>query len=100
MKKIAILSALAAGMSFSALAADFTGYIVDSNCASKKEMLGNEQCAQSCLRRGASAVLATDDGKVYKLSDQDKAKADAGKKVTVTGKLDGDTITVDSIKSM
>jgi hypothetical protein len=73
---------------------------VDANCASKKEMLGNEQCAQSCLRRGAAAVLATDDGKIYKITEQDKVKDSAGKKVTVSGKLTGDTISVDSVKSM
>lgn len=100
MKKIAILSALAAGMCVSAFAADFTGYIVDQNCASKKEMLGNEQCAQSCIRRGAAAVLATDDGKIYKITEQDKVKEVAGKKVTITGKLDGETLSVDSIKAM
>ena len=100
MKKIAILAALAASMSISALAADFSGYIIDSNCASKKEMRGNVQCAQSCIRRGASAVLVTDDDKIYKLTEQDKVKPEAGKKVTITGKLSGDTISVDSIKEM
>jgi len=100
MKKIAILAALAASMSISALADDFSGYIIDKNCASKKEMRGNVQCAQSCIKRGAAAVLVTDDDKIYQLTEQDKAKASAGKKVTVTGKLDGDTISVDSIKEM
>jgi hypothetical protein len=100
MKKIAVLAAMAAGMSMSALAADFTGYLVDQNCASKKEMLGNVQCAQSCVRRGGAVVLATDDGKIYKIGDQEKVKADAGKKVTITGKVENETISVDSVKSM
>ncbi len=97
MKKLIAVFALTTGF---CLAADFTGYIIDQNCASKKEMLGNEACAKSCIGRGSPAVLATEDGKVYKIADQDKVKAEAGKKVTITGKMDGDTITVESIKAM
>jgi hypothetical protein len=81
----------------SAIAADMTGYIVDKNCSTKPAMLGNEECAKKCMDGGSPAVLATADGKVYKISNQDKVKASAGKKVTVTGKVDGDTITVDTI---
>ena len=36
--------------------------------------------------------------KVYKLADQDKVTAHAGHKVTITGKMEGDTIKVDSVK--
>ena len=97
MKKLLILGALA---SMSALAADWTGYVIDKNCASKKEMWGNEQCAQSCIKRGAAAVFVTEDGKVYAIAQQDKVKDVAGKKVTITGKMDGDTISVDSVKAM
>ena len=39
----------------------------------------------------------TDDGTIYKVANQDKVVPMAGKKVTVTGKMDGDTITVDTI---
>lgn len=94
MKRLVAVLALCAA---SAMAADFTGYIVDKNCSSKKAMLGDEACAKKCISGGSPAVLATDDGKVYKISNQDKVTPMAGKKVTVTGKMDGDTITVDSI---
>jgi hypothetical protein len=40
----------------------------------------------------------TADGKVYKISNQDKILASAGKNVSVDGKLVGDTITVDVVK--
>ena len=43
-------------------------------------------------------MIATEDGKVYAVSNQDKVKDMAGKKVTVSGKVDGDTITVDKIE--
>ena len=100
MKKLTVLTALAAGMSISAMAADFNGYIIDQNCASKKAMLGNVACATSCIKRGSPAVLVTDDGKIYKLAEQDKVKEAAGKKVTISGTLNADTISVDSIKEM
>jgi hypothetical protein len=38
------------------------------------------------------------DGKVYKVSNQDKVVAHAGHKVTLSGTMDGDTIKVDSVK--
>jgi nitrite reductase/ring-hydroxylating ferredoxin subunit len=94
MKKVLAVFAICAA---SAMAADVTGYIVDKNCSTKKAMLGNEECAKSCMGKGAPAVLATEDGKVYAISNQDKVKDMAGKKVTVTGKVDGDTVTVTSV---
>lgn len=97
MKKLLVVFGFAA---ISAMAADVTGYIVDKNCSTNKAMLGNEECAKRCIGRGAAAVLATEDGKVYAISNQDKVKDVAGKKVTVTGKVEGDSITVDSVKTM
>ena len=95
MKKLLVVLGLA---TMSAMAADVTGYIVDKNCSTKKEMLGDEACAKRCMGRGAPAVLATEDGKIYAITNQDKVKDAAGKKVTVTGKIDKDAITVDSVK--
>ena len=94
MRKVLAVFALCAS---SAMAADVTGYIVDKNCASKKEMLGDEACAKRCIGRGTPAVIATEDGKIYAISNQDKVKDMAGKKVTVSGKMEGDTITVEKI---
>ena len=96
MKKLLAVFALVASCG---LAADWTGYIVDKSCASKKAMWGNEACAQSCMKRGDPAVFVTADGKVYQITEQDKVKAVAGKKVTITGKMDGETISVDSVKT-
>jgi hypothetical protein len=101
MRKLFVAFAFTASLSLCAFAADsWTGYIVDQNCAHNKAMLGNEACATRCIGRGAPAVLATDDGQVYKIKEQDKVKDSAGKKVTITGKMDGDTISVDSLKTM
>jgi nitrite reductase/ring-hydroxylating ferredoxin subunit len=96
MKKLVVVFGIAA---MSAMAADVTGYIIDKNCAGKKAMYGNEACAKSCMAKGAPAVLATEDGKIYAISNQDKVKDVAGKKVTVSGKVEGESITVDSVKA-
>ena len=96
MKKLLAVFALVASCG---LAADWTGYIVDKSCASKKAMWGNEACAQSCMKRGDPAVFVTADGKIYQITEQDKVKSVAGKKVTITGKMDGETISVDTVKT-
>jgi hypothetical protein len=98
MRKIVAGFALAAGFAFSAMAADVTGFVIDQSCADKPAMRGNVACAQSCIKKGSPAVLVTDEGKVYKFADQAKVVDFAGKKVTVTGKVEGDTIQVDSVK--
>ena len=95
MKRVLAVFALT---TVSGMAADWTGYIIDQSCASKKEMRGNVECAQSCIKRGSPAVLVTDDGQVYKIADQGKVTEHAGQKVTISGKMDGDTIKVESVK--
>ena len=86
----------------SAMAAEVSGYIVDANCAAKQGAKAasddHTACATRCIKGGAAAVLVDPDGKVYKIANQDKVTAHAGHKVTLTGKVDGDTITVDDVK--
>jgi hypothetical protein len=76
------------------------GYIVDNSCAKRgKGMWTNAECITRCVRDGDKIVLVTEEGKVYQISNQDKIAADSyGQVVTVIGKADGDTITVDSLK--
>ena len=95
MKKLLVLSAFAA---ISAFAADFTGHVMDVSCSTKAAMKGNVDCAARCIKGGQPAVLVTEEGKIYKIKEQDKVTAHAGHKVTITGKLDGETISVDSVK--
>ena|SRR5689334_8552236 len=94
---IALFSTILA-VAIGALAADFTGYVIDESCASKPAMKGNEACARKCIKGGSPAVLLADSAKVYKLDDQAKAVEHAGHKVKVTGTLNGDTIKVESIQ--
>lgn len=98
MKRFLLALAVVAG---SAWAADFTGYISDSNCAknaAKAASADHAKCAEACIKKGAKAVLVTEDGKVYNLKEQDKVVAHAGHKVTISGKLSGDTISVEEVK--
>lgn len=95
MKKLLIVFALAP---ISVLAANWTGYVVDEKCSGNKAMWSNTACADKCIKGGSPAVLVTEDGKVYKLAEQDKVASHAGHKVTISGTLDGDTIKVDSVK--
>jgi len=99
MKKAVAMFGLVAGFSISATAADFNGTIIDQMCANNAAMKGNVECAQKCIKGGSPAVLVTDDGKVYKFADQGKAVPLAGQKVTISGKVKGDTITIDKIKA-
>ncbi|SRR5581483_6282976 len=103
MKKFAVT--FVAALSFfalSAMAEELTGYIADANCAAKQGAKaaseGHAGCAAGCIKKGAKAVLLTEDGKVYKIADQDKVVEHAGHKVTIDGKLEGDTIHVNSVK--
>jgi hypothetical protein len=61
-------------------------------------MRGNVACAERCIKRGDAVVLVTDEGKIYKLDNQAKVLEHAGQKVTVSGKIDGETIAVESVK--
>ncbi|HWC95715.1 MAG TPA: DUF5818 domain-containing protein [Candidatus Sulfopaludibacter sp.] len=98
MKKTTALAALALGLAGSMLAADFRGFVEDTMCAGKPEMKNDSECAQKCIKGGSPAVLVAPDGKIYKIADQAKIVPFAGKNVTVSGTLKGDTISVASVK--
>jgi hypothetical protein len=76
------------------------GYIVDAQCAKRgKGMWSNAECVARCVRDGDKIVLVSEDGKIYQISNQDKVTPETyGQVVTLLGKLDGDTITVESFK--
>ncbi len=98
MKKIAAVALMTFGFAASVMAAEYKGFVEDQACANKPEMKGDAACAQKCIKGGSPAVLVTEDGKVYKISNQAKIVAMAGKNVTVEGKLKGETLTVASVK--
>ena len=78
-------------------AADMTGLVSCSKCRHTDET--NMTCATSCLRSGVPALFyeqATQ--KFYKVVNQDAVKAHYGTRVVVSGKVDGDSLTVATIK--
>jgi hypothetical protein len=98
MMKFAAALALASGLAATGMAAEFKGFVEDTACSSKPGMKDNAQCAARCIKGGSPAVLVSEDGKIYKIANQDKIVAHAGEKVTVTCDLKDDTITVSDVK--
>jgi hypothetical protein len=97
LRKLAIAFSLFA---VSAFAADITGFLSDAKCAAdvkKVESEAHAGCAAACVKKGEPVVLVSE-GKVYQIANQDKVTAHAGHKVTISGKLDGETLTVDTVK--
>ena len=79
------------------MAAEWTGYISDAKCGAKGNSEAHAKCAETCVKGGTAAVFVSD-GKVYKIDDQAKVQDHVGHKVTISGKMKGDTISVDSVK--
>jgi hypothetical protein len=98
MKTISAVALMIMGLAASGLAAEYKGFVEDTKCSTVPAMKGDADCAQKCIKGGSPAVLVTPDGKIYKIANQDKIVASAGMNVTVTGKLMGDTLTVDTVK--
>jgi hypothetical protein len=77
------------------------GYIVDQRCAAQgKGMWTNVACVERCVRDGDKVVLVTEEGKVFQIANQDKINSDAyGQKVIITGKTEGEIITIETLKT-
>jgi len=102
MKKVWMVASLASFFVAGAMAETWTGTISDEKCGAKHEgaAAGDAACVQKCVKGGAAPVLVSG-GKVYKISadSKDKVMSNLGQKVTVTGKMDGDTVTVESVEA-
>ena len=102
MKKFFAVLAMTSVFALSGLAAEWTGYVSDANCGAKHAN-GTEasmKCVSGCVKgKKAAAVFVVGD-KVIKIDDASQAKVmdHLGHKVTVTGTLSGDTVTIDSVK--
>jgi hypothetical protein len=95
------LLALPVAASAAATSGSWTGWITDEACGAKGHSADHKNCAVKCADKGSKLVLYNNaDQKIYKLDKQDLAKQHIGDQVTVTGKVDGDKIAVDSIAAM
>ena len=97
MKKFALLSLF----TVSAFAASWTGYISDSSCGAKHAdgSARSAACVMSCVKSDGASPVFVADGRVLKIdgSSKDKVIRHAGRKVTINGHLEGETVTVDTI---
>ena len=106
--KVVFYVSLLAGLATWATSAaqTWTGQISDSMCGASHAMMTSghpgmtdRDCAQACIKAGGKYVFVSD-GKVYKIANQESALLQmhvghAG--VTLTGDMNGDTITVSKI---
>jgi hypothetical protein len=77
----------------------FTGVISGSMCAtadhSQMKMGPTDgECTVACVQAHGATYVVYDGKHSYTLSDQETPEKFAGKKVTVTGTLDGKTLTI------
>ncbi len=100
----AIVLLLSSALNVYALAArkqSFTGEVGDAMCGSKHMEGTPSECTRACVSKGSKFALVVGE-KVYILDTNDQAAVatlgkQAGKNVTVTGTLNGDTIEVSSV---
>jgi hypothetical protein len=102
MNKLWIALSIGSLFAAGALAESMSGTISDANCGAKHAAAtaSDTACAKSCVKRGAAPVFVSD-GKVYKIApdSRDKVAELVGAKVTVNGKVDGDTVTIESAEA-
>jgi hypothetical protein len=98
MKRLLATSVLGLSLfSWSALGAELTGVFTCSKC--KHTNASAEACAKQCLRSGVAPIFITTDGKVYKIANPDKVGDKIVQKVTVSGSVKGDTLTIASVQA-
>jgi hypothetical protein len=101
-KKLFVVLAFAAISSMTAFAAEFKGVISDSTCGVKHTAASaaDMACVKKCVTSPSDAVFITSDNKILKIDEASATKVmpHLGHKVIITGKVTGDTLTIDSIK--
>ena len=97
MKKLFLTLAIAATAVYGET---WTGVISDANCGAKHADASDAsmKCVNHCIKGGAAPVFVAD-GKVIKIANPDAVKEQYGHTVQLTGKLEGDTVTVDSVSA-
>ena len=104
MKRIAWLLIAVFGLTISLYAedagkaTDMTGWLCNSKCVTHSA--GHAACDQNCSEKGGDIVLVDDQGKVFKIANQDKVMPHMGKKVKMKCRPDKnkkDTMYVDSL---
>ena len=98
----------AAPAAHSASARVFFGYISESDCGPDHAVMlatgemGStaRECVVKCVRPGAAFGFVDSERKsFYQLDDQEKPRPFAGRRVRLTGRLEGDTLFVQTIEA-
>jgi hypothetical protein len=88
------------------------GYVSDEKCALSGAKASTaaewikpaafESCVKDCLKEGAEAVFVTEDNKILKFDAVSRKKIEPflGHKVSVTGKVEGSTIKIDTVTAL
>ncbi len=106
MKKVALTLVAFAFLALVSLAEDKTsgamsGWITDAKCAAKGGDLSNSDCAKKCAANGEKLVFVTDkDKKIMNVDNQEALKGHEGHHVSITGKVDNDTLHVDKVSML
>ncbi len=102
MKRVFLACAFALSLSaVSAMAAEMTGIVTDAKCKHTDTSAASVKCAQGCIKSGVAAVFVdtANENKVYTIANPDKIKSHIGQKVKVEGTVDGDKLTINSVKA-
>lgn len=95
-----LLTGFLAVMSLGSAPADetFVGIVSDDMCALNHAAMRmgptDAECTHACIEEHGGSYVLADGTHVYRLSDQQAAKAFAGRKAKVTGTLDAATSTI------
>jgi hypothetical protein len=97
---VAVVLLIGAGLTIAAPAGKegtWSGTVTDTACGAKDNHTA--ECTTKCVKEHGAKYAFVDSKthKVYTLNPQDTAAPHAGHTVTVTGTVDGDTITATSI---
>jgi SpoU rRNA methylase family enzyme len=92
---------MVASVTFAADESTVNGWVADSKCGAKAAHEGAAECTKKCIKEGAKLVVVTDDNqKVLTVENPKKLQGHEGHHVAVTGKVNGDSIRVDSVKML
>jgi hypothetical protein len=79
--------------------ASFSGLVTDSICRARHQRHSNltpENCARTCIRNGATFVLVNGDRRYNLSGSEESPNKLLGTRATITGTLQGETISVSS----
>jgi len=88
-------------LAYAAGSQTLTGEISDSMCGAKHMMADKAACTRTCVKKGSKYALISGD-KVYTIESSDKSVTDklnalAGENATVTGTVNGETISATKV---